>query len=261
MNRNSTKLRHDLLMLLLDIVAVNLAYYIALIIRVSISDVGGVFESAQDVPAYFSALYRFAPVYTVLCIVVFYLFRLYSGVWRYAGANDLQRILGATVVTSVIHVIGTILISRRMPVTYYVIGGVLQFLFVATIRFARKIVSAEIKKRSGKNGMALVVGAGELGQQTIQILQSGDEFRVSCIVDTENEYVGKMLNGIPVYSLDQLVYTLEHNDIKCVFLAEPQLKKRDRAVITNTCRDKGIDLKESLISPDNSVHPLNWIKG
>ena len=101
--------------------------------------------------------------------------------------NDLQRILGASVVTCALHVAGTILITRRMPLTYYILGAAFQMLFVTGIRFARKIVAMELKKRSKKNGMALIVGAGELGQQTAQLIQSGDEFRVDGFIDTENE--------------------------------------------------------------------------
>lgn len=241
-------LKNDKGILLLDILAVNLAYFMALSIRVSISDVGGVFESAADVPGYFSAFYRFAPVYTVLCIAVFLLFRLYGGVWRYAGINDLQRILGASLVTCVLHVAGTILITRRMPLTYYILGAAFQLLFVTGIRFARKIVAMELKKRSKKNGMALIVGAGELGQQTAQLIQSGDEFRLDGFIDTENEQVGRMLNGIPVYSLDQLKYTLEHHRVSCVFLAEPHLSDADRRQISTACSELKIEMRESRVN-------------
>ena len=247
MKRIRNALKNDKGILVLDILAVNLAYFMALSIRVSISDVGGIFESAADVPGYFSAFYKFAPVYTVLCVAAFLLFRLYGGVWRYAGANDLQRILGASIVTCVLHVFGTILITRRMPMTYYVLGAVFQLVFITCIRFARKIVTLELKKRSKKNGMALIVGAGELGQQTAQLIQIGEEFRVDGIIDTENEQVGKMLNGIPGYSLEQLKYTLEHHKISCVILAEPHLSAADRRRISNTCSELKIEMRESRV--------------
>ena len=248
MQRIRNALKNDKGILLLDILAVNLAYFMALSIRVSISDVGGIFESAADVPGYFSAFYRFAPIYTVLCVAVFLLFHLYGGVWRYAGANDLQRILGASLVTCVLHVAGTILIVRRMPLTYYILGAAFQLLFVTGIRFARKIVAMELKKRSKKNGMALIVGAGELGQQTAQLIQSGDEFRVDGFIDTENEQVGRMLNGIPVYSLDQFKYTLEHHRVSCVFRAEPHLSDADRRQISSTCSELKIEMRESRVN-------------
>ncbi len=248
MQRIKNALKNDIWILLLDILAVNLAYFLALSIRVSISDIGGVIQTPAGVPAYYSAFYHFAPIYTLLCIVVFLIFRLYGGVWRYAGANDMQRILGASVVTCVLHVAGTILITRRMPLTYYIMGAAFQLLFITGIRFAKKIVAMELKKRSRKNGMALIVGAGELGQQTAQLIQSGDEFRIDGFIDTENEQVGRMLNGIPVYSLDQLKYTLEHHQVSCVFLAEPHLNEADRRSISNTCSELKIEMRESRVN-------------
>lgn len=248
MKMNKTKLRHDFLVLVLDIIAINLAYFLALAARVAINDAGGIFSSAGDVPGYFAAFYKFAPFYTALCVAVFFFFRLYSGVWRYAGANDMQRILLASLVTCVIQVVGSVLFVRRMPIGYYILGALFQCFFVTSIRFARKIVGDERKKRSKKSASALVVGAGELGMQTVQILQSGDEFRVDCIVDTENEHVGKMLNGVPVYSLDQLSYTLENHDIRCVFLAEPHLSEEQKRTIAKTCEEFGIELRAQMIS-------------
>ena len=32
---------------------------------------------------------HFAPWYTIACIVIFAAFRLYGGMWRYAGMNDI----------------------------------------------------------------------------------------------------------------------------------------------------------------------------
>lgn len=33
---------------------------------------------------------QFAPVYTVICIIVFAGFGLYKGVWRYAGMHEIK---------------------------------------------------------------------------------------------------------------------------------------------------------------------------
>ena len=100
----------DLWIVLLDIVAVNAAYFLALMVRLYVN-----FEwrdVARDY--YLPAFLRFAPVYTVLVIIVFMLFRLYGGMWQYAGLNDMNRILGANAITVVIQVVGTWLIMPPM---------------------------------------------------------------------------------------------------------------------------------------------------
>lgn len=253
------RLKKDFGVLLLDVLAVNLAYFLALVFRVAVNNMGGVFGSPGDVPVYFSAFYRIAPIYTVLCIVVFFLFKLYGGVWRFAGINDMYRILASWVITTVIQIVVSYLIMEaigfirsRMPATYYLLGCMLQLLFVTAIRFIPKTVADERRRRTKKAAKALVVGAGDLGQQTVKVLQSGLDYDVCCVVDTEKEHVGLLLDGIPVFGLETLEALLEKNEIKCVFLAEPHLSASERSMIAGVCKAKNIDLKERLFSSETT---------
>ena len=103
----------DLWIVLLDIIAVNAAYFLALLIRFYVN-----FEFRPTVAHYLTDFAKFAPFYTVFCIIVFAVFRLYNGVWRYAGINDMNRILGASAVTCLFQVLCTALFVQRMPITY-----------------------------------------------------------------------------------------------------------------------------------------------
>ena len=96
----------DLWIMLLDIIAVNAAYFLALMVRLYVNFEWR--EVARDY--YLPAFIRFAPVYTVLVILVFAAFRLYGGMWRYAGMNDMNRIICASAVTAVIQVVGTLFV-------------------------------------------------------------------------------------------------------------------------------------------------------
>ena len=225
---------------------------------------GGIFGSPSDVPVYFSAFYRIAPIYTVLCIVVFLLFKLYGGVWRFAGVNDMYRILGAWVVTTLIQILVAYFmmkaigfITSRMPATYYMLGCMLQLLFVTAIRFGPKTIADEKRRRAKKADKALVVGAGELGQQTVKMLQSGLNYEVSAIVDTENEHVGLMIDGTPVYGLESLEALTENNAIKCVFLAEPDLNTKNKGRIAACCKAKNVELKERMFDSTSKSEPVS----
>ena len=262
-----SRLKKDFWILLLDVVAVNLAYFLALAFRVAVNNMGGIFGSPSDVPVYYSAFYRITPIYTVLCIVVFFLFKLYGGVWRFAGINDMYRILGAWVMTTIMQVVVSYLVmnaigfnTSRMPATYYMVGCMLQLLFVTAIRFAPKTIADEKRRRAKKAEKALVIGAGELGQQTVKMLQSGVNYDVSFIVDTENEHVGLLLDGIPVYGFETLELLLAKNEIRCVFLAEPDLTKGEKAKVAGFCRAHGIELKERMFDTMNKNEPVTELQ-
>ena len=264
MDRIKNALKRDIWILLLDIVAVNLAYYLALVFRVAVNNMGGIFGSPSDVPVYFSAFYRIAPIYTVLCICVFFLFKLYGGVWRFAGINDMYRILGAWLVTTLLQLVVSFLTMRamnfnfaRMPATYYMLGCVLQLLFVTATRFIPKTVADEKRRRAKKAEKALVIGAGELGQQTAKMLESGMNYEVSAIVDTENEHVGLMIDGTPVYGLETLEALIENNGIKCVFLAEPDLNNKNRGRVAACCKARNVELKERMFDSTSQNEPVS----
>ena len=264
MDRIKNALKRDIWILSLDIVAVNLSYYLALVFRVAVNNMGGIFGSPSDVPVYFSAFYRIAPIYTVLCIVVFFLFKLYGGVWRFAGINDMYRILGAWLVTTLLQLVVSFLTMRamnfnfaRMPATYYMLGCMLQLLFVTAIRFGPKTIADEKRRRAKKAEKALVIGAGELGQQTVKMLESGMNYEVSAIVDTENEHVGLMIDGTPVYGLETLEALIENNGIKCVFLAEPDLNNKNRGRVAACCKARNVELKERMFDSTSQNEPVS----
>lgn len=260
------RLKKDIGVLFLDIVAVNLAYFLALVFRAAVNGMGTLFGDAYKFPFYLNLFLRFAPIYTVLCIVVFYLFHLYGGVWKFAGRNTAYQVFFSWLVTTAIQILGTNLMIplfgypvSRMPMTYYIVGAALQLLFVAVIRFARRFASIEKRRREKKRGKALVVGAGALGMLTMQAIQDGENYNVSAVVDTEKEHVGLLIDGIPVYGLETLDALLEKNGISCVFLAEPNLTASDRAKIAQACASRKIELRERAEKTEESVKEEQFV--
>ena len=220
----------DWLILVLDIIAVNAAYFLALLLRFYVN-----YEFRPTVSFYLTDFLTFAPFYTVLCIAVFFFFRLYGGMWQYAGINDMNRIIGASVVTAVLHVVGTALFIRRMPITYYIIGAILQFLFITLIRFGYRIWLVEKKKiaSSKKQGApSMVIGAGEAARRVIRDLDDSDAFSPVCVLDSKGGVYGKMMDGIPVYGgIDRLTNAINQYGIKNIFIADPLLQPKLKSEI------------------------------
>ena len=232
----------DLWIVILDVIAVNAAYFLALLIRFYVN-----FEFRPTVSYLLGDWGRFAPFYTVLCIVVFALFRLYGGMWRYAGINDMNRIIGASLSTALIQVVGTMLFIRRMPITYYVIGGILQFFFVSMIRFAYRIAVMERKKFRGKPDAAntIVIGAGDTGRVVLKQLESSASFRPISIVDITGKMQGKMLDGIPVNGVEEVERIINEHDVHTVFIGESDIESSLRTRLADLCRAKGVELKDN----------------
>ena len=233
----------DLWIVLLDILAVNAAYFLALLIRFYVN-----YEFRPTVSYYLNDFLTFAPFYTVLCIIVFSFFHLYGGMWQYAGLNDMNRIIGASAVTALLHVVGTALFVRRMPITYYIIGAILQFLFVSLIRFGYRIWIVEKKKieNSRRPGSAsMIIGAGEAAKRMIRDIEDSDSFRPVCVLDSKGGTYGKMMDGIPVYGgIDRLSNAINQYDIKNIFIADPLLQPEIKSEIEKVCKERDINLQD-----------------
>lgn len=219
-------IKRDLWVVLLDIVAVNLSYYLALLIRFYVN-----FQLRPvAVDRYLPAWEGFTPWYTILSIVIFAAWRLYGGLWRYAGINDMNRIIFATLCTTVVQVVGTSIFFTRMPITYYVIGAVLQFVFVVCIRFGYRVLLVEKRRlRRGEKIKALVVGSGENGRRVVKHLEEEGTFRPMAIVGSGS---GTM-DGIPIIALSQVNW----DDVKTIFIADPLITTEERAKIREHCED------------------------
>ena len=227
---------NDLWIMLLDIVAVNASYFLALVLRFYVNNI-----FRETVHYFIDEFFVIAPYYTAIAIIVFILFRLYGGMWRYAGINDLNRIIFANLCTSAIMVIGTLLFHRRMPKTYYVIGGFLQLLFVACVRFVYRIVIVERQKLSKKQADALIVGCGEEAHYVIRLLDSGVTYRPLCIVDTSSN--GRLMDGLPVYT--NLEDALKrHDGVKCVFIASSNIGTEEKEKIHLFCDKNQLTIRD-----------------
>ncbi len=225
----------------LDVVAVNAAYYLTLLLRFYMN--GEFKEVATN--SYMPAFERFAPFYTVLAILVFALFRLYGGMWQFAGINDMNRILGANAVTLVIQVIGTWLIfppllHPRMPLTYYLVGALLQFLFIVMIRFGYRILLVERRKVAGRKISVIptmVIGAGETARKAIAHMED-TPYRVIAAADEKS--AGKTLNGVPVVA----DFETALSSVKAVFIADRKLTPEKRNEIREKCEAEGIEVQD-----------------
>lgn len=235
MNKLKDTIAKDLWVVLLDLVAVNLSYYLAFLFRFYVNLKLGL----ENADKYQSAFLGFAPWYSLIAIVIFAAWRLYGGLWRYAGINDMNRIIMANVCTIVVYVGGTAAFFMRMPVVYYVIGGILQFVFVVIIRFSYRVLMVEKKKLRSK-GLAktntIVVGSGENGRRVVKNLEDSDAYRPVTVIGAST---GTM-DGIPIVTLDKA----EWKDIGAVFIADPLLSSEDREKVSTLAQMAGAELHD-----------------
>lgn len=241
-----------------DVFAVTFSYWFALIIRFYVN-----FRILPTASAYIPAFLQFSPWYAAICVVVFASAKLYNSMWKYAGLNDLNRILCASAFSSIIHVVATVLFVMRMPVTYYVFGAIIQFLMIAASRFSYRIVIAERKKWRRKQNKAMInvmiVGVGETGGIVRkQIEEDRDNIaHPVCVFSSKKMDGAGMLDGLPVVSgMERLKEYVEKYQVQCVILADSMMIPEERKRIKAICREMDVEVQDFSVyfsSMDNSV--------
>lgn len=237
-----------LLLVLFDIVAVNLSYYVALVIRFYVNN-----EFNQWAVRYIPAFWEFVPYYTVFCLLVFSGFRLYSRRWKYAGTEDMNRILMANLVTCAGHILGTLAITMRMPQTYYVLGAIIQFTLIAASRLSYRFIMLEIersrarRRRNQPLKKVMVVGVGETAYQVLRHMERDldSAVRPVCLVDFRALGFGTMMEGIPVVGgVESIAGAVELYGVESVILADTTMPGAVRKRVREICDDLKLDVQD-----------------
>lgn len=229
-------------LLLYDALAVNAAYFLALWLRYDM-------RYSAIPPEYLAAFLRFAPVYTAVCLAVFFLLRLYNSLWRFASFNELARSLGATAITCVFHWVGMNAFVCRMPVAYYVIGALGQFLMVTAIRFAYRFIrllSASRRRNARAVHNAMIIGAGAAGQAVLRELKTSEAADAvpRCIIDDDPNKWGRTIDGVPVVGGREVIAeTAERYGVDQILIAIPTLSMQERGRLLTLCSETGCQLK------------------
>ncbi len=232
------------LLFIYDLLAVNGAYLLTLWLRFDCQ--------YTDIPTQFlHAWIRFAPINTIVFYVVFRLLHLYNSVWQFASYNELIRITAATLITGIIHGAAITVLFEKMPISYYILGPIIQFLFVISVRFGYRFILLERKKmeKNQKRAIAnrvMLIGAGAAGQMILRDMHSAKEINewVCCIIDDDESKWGRYIDDVPIVGgRENILLNVEKYQIEKIYLAIPSASAIERRDILDICKETNCELK------------------
>ena len=243
------------LMMLYDIIVANASYFFVLFLRYE-GHLHYIYK------AYWRSFLELVPVYSIIIIVVFYLFKMYHSVWKYAGFKECVRaFMGSTVASLIYSVVITVYIrvkwnefySNRMPLSYYAFGYALQLFAILLVRLASRFIYTEngMKKHNRSDDYVervMLVGGGEAGMLIIRAMQRETVIneRICCIIDDDKHKWGKFIEGVPVVGgRDDILLATKKYGIDKIYVAIPsaneEAKRQIMAICTETdCRIKNL---------------------
>ena len=221
------------LLLLLDIIATYLPYWLASILT---NVKGEVFVNNE--------IYFVLGILAFINVVVLATFRLYNNLWEYASIDEVIQIVGATVLGTLGGAVFLWIIGTRLPIRVFVVSCFLLIFFMGGIRFVfrfmrqkgRAIASSQ---RTCDRPRTLVVGAGETGSLAIGRMASKDPLMPGIpIVATDDDPAkrGQRIHGVKVSGgTPDIVDLVDRYDIEQIVVAIPSSTPEERKRIYGEC--------------------------
>ncbi len=247
-NRNKKrKLEHwqiiSALLMVYDFIAVCLSYFIALWLR---------FDGlVKSIPSYyFEPYHQYIYLFAAGSIIIFVLFRMYNSMWRFASYSEFIRTFLGSLTSSILHTILITVLRRRMPISYYLIGAGLQFLFLIGIRFSFRFVQL-MKNRHEPPGpgakRVMLIGAGNAAQSILKDMTRAREVqdKIVCIIDDNPNKWHRYMEGVPIVGgRDDIMAAVEKYKVDEIYLAIPSATIQQRRDILAICSETGCKLKQ-----------------
>ena len=221
------------LLLLIDIIATYLSYWLASILT---NVKGEVFVNNE--------IYFVLGILAFINVVVLATFRLYNNLWEYASIDEVIQIVGATVLGTLGGAVFLWIIGTRLPIRVFVVSCFLLIFFMGGIRFVfrfmrqkgRAIASSQ---RTCDRPRTLVVGAGETGSLAIGRMASKDPLMPGIpIVATDDDPAkrGQRIHGVKVSGgTPDIVDLVDRYDIEQIVVAIPSSTPEERKRIYGEC--------------------------
>ncbi len=227
-----------------DVMAINISYFLALWIRFD-----GIFSEIPE--KYLDPYAYFIPIYTVISLVIFYVFRMYHSIWEYVSIGELLKTAIGSLTASVVHIILITVLFRRMPLSYYLWGTCFQLLLLLAARFSYRIFSAMPRLFGTDTDMhsyhrVMIIGAGDAGRMLLENIQKtrANKDRVVCMIDDNPDKQSRYFDGVQIVGgRDDILHSVEKYNIDRIYIAMPSASKESIRDIVNICKETGCETK------------------
>ena len=257
-------------MILVDALAINVSYIFSYLMRFDFNAESALFLE------WFRAYGENILVLTLIKLVVYFIFGLYQSLWRYAGTEEILRIV-ATITVSTLMTITYIqfaqlsvprsIIAMTFIMDISLVGGArIIYRTVKGLRYSGGFRTAftRLKPVAGGYARVMVIGAGDAGASMIKEIRSHPEHnkKVVTVVDDDPNKQGKRIIGVKIAGGRGDIKTISRKHaVDEIIIAIPSASRKSIQLIVNECNKTKCKLKilpglGDLINENVSINTL-----
>ncbi|HUU80216.1 MAG TPA: nucleoside-diphosphate sugar epimerase/dehydratase [Acidobacteriota bacterium] len=253
--KNRSLYKNFLIVLVVDALLLSAAWYSAYLLRFNF----------QVPPEHWGVITLTLPFIITTKIVIFYLFNLYQGMWRYTSIGDLLNIIKAAIVSSLL-IVSLIFFTRTLDTfsrSAFLIDWVLTIVFISGYRVgirlyfwvgsrgntslidALSLLTTRQEIRTDAKNL-LIIGAGDCGEKMYREIRDNARLRYNIIgfIDDNPAKVGMKVHGIEVLGTTRELKTI-YAKVRAdeALIAIPSATSEQMRSIVSCCDQTNIPFK------------------
>ena len=228
-----------------DILIINLAYFLALYFRFDMN--------FMAIPVdYLDSFETYAIFNTIITLTIYGLHKMYNMILEYASYKELINITQAVIISLIIHAVLMTIFVYKMPVSYYVLGFMIQYVLTVGSRFIKKMMIHKSYKTDKKNRSyqrALIVGAGSAGQtlkRDISNSNNGGKTNILVVgfIDDDPKKKNQYIDNSRIFGgRDMIKEVVDEEAIDVILVAIPSVDEVQKREILRICNETGCEVK------------------
>lgn len=225
---------YKVMLLLLDIVFINVSSFLALWVRFNMH--------IEEIPLYYmESVQDLVVVNTIFTVIIFFLFRLYSSLWRFASVKELIYILDACAVCVLFNILAYYLTYRPIYRSYFLIYTTFLFLLTCFSRFFYRFLRYIYRANAHGGHMrhTMIIGAGEACNVVMKELELSTELdaKICCIIDDNPRKHGTYIHGVKVVGdRNTIIQYAREYGITEIIVAIPSAERIEQQKILQICQ-------------------------
>lgn len=231
-------MRKKILIVIADILAVIIAYGLALLLRFDM-------KYSKIPEQYIEGYLYYIVLASVLLVCCYVIAKLYRSVWSYAGINEILKTCVASIVACVLTGVVFSIAIMQMPISFYLIGWLLVFGFTASIRMMYRLlrrmrIKADNSKGNTERQNIMIIGAGAAGLVLLREYRNSYYLtdKVKIFIDDNAQKWNKYLDGVLIEGgRDKILESVEKYRINKIILAMPSADRKDIRDILEICKE------------------------
>jgi len=210
----------------------------------------------------------------LMALAVYWLFRMYRSVWKYASIYELKNIVFAGVTVTLLQLLGmTVVADLNMPRSYWFLFGGILVAGTTCTRFSYRLIrhmrNANRDKKSGvKRSRVMIIGAGNAGEMLIREIMASQYLHkeIGCVIDDNPVLKGNTIRGHRIVGgRESIVEAARQYQIDEIIIAMPSISKKQTAEIATLCNQTGCQIKivpgmYQLVNEEVSVSKLRHVE-